>query len=277
MLYEQLQRKRAKRLYIIGHILIVSFIVCIAIMIWTDIGDVGFWVNAILYLGMTGFSSYIGAAWMNYLAKQSADSVKFAELDFSTVKLLEMSRVMAMRETFWRYRIHFFTLTGNRIAFAEEQNNRRFRALLPIIRILQLRIWLPMDYQFYISETLSYTLKKETGLKPFILYDQNYQIIARLTYKWYEIIRLKLHIEDENGTKIALLDGEILGNYIRVIDEKDGGNWIEVKTGGVPLEAMARFPQGGNIIDIKQNLSEKNKLIAFSSIIAVHSFYDLQE
>ncbi|KGA96780.1 hypothetical protein AJ85_00350 [Alkalihalobacillus alcalophilus ATCC 27647 = CGMCC 1.3604] len=68
-----------------------------------------------------------------------------------------------------------------------------------------------------------------------------------------------------------------MGNFCWKINWVDGQKWMNIKVGGVPVEAMELFPEGGHIIDIPHNLSEEKRLLAFASIVAIHSFYGLNE
>ncbi|GAJ98942.1 hypothetical protein JCM19055_1910 [Geomicrobium sp. JCM 19055] len=52
--------------------------------------------------------TYAGAFWLKHLTAEGVMSVSPDELEGSMKPLLESSRVMAMRETHWRYGIHFF-------------------------------------------------------------------------------------------------------------------------------------------------------------------------
>jgi len=87
---------------------------------------------------------------------------------------------------------------------------------------------------------------------------------------------LKIHLKDPDGTYLALLNAGFHGDTITLRDVQDE-EWMKIRVGGVPQESLALFPNGGHIIDIAHGLSEERRLLAFASLVTIHSFYNLQE
>lgn len=275
--FEDLQKRRIRRAFIIGHIaLACTFLSAGLIYIFWEIVWLRDTLMAVLFsLFPAAIAAYGGGAWLKHLAKQGSLSVTAEELEDSAMPLLESPRVMAMRETHWRYGIHFFTLKGKRIAYAEEINPANM-LWITILRLFGLRIWMSMKFEFFVSETNRLILEKKAGLKPFYFIDNDGKIIAKFTYKWHELIMLKIHVKDPDGKDLALLNGGLQGDIIKLTGY-DGEEWMQIKVGGVPLESMELFPNGGHIIDISHDLHVNKRLLAFASLIAIHSFYDLKE
>ncbi|GAK09491.1 hypothetical protein [Geomicrobium sp. JCM 19038] len=277
MNFEDLQKRRIRRAFIIGHILSVLTVV-FGFLLYQFYEHATLFVSLISWfitIFVMAVLTYAGAFWLKHLTVEGVMSVSPEELEGSMKPLLESSRVMAMRETHWRYGIHFFTVKGKRMAYAEEVNAANM-VLIAILRIINLRIWMNMTFEFHLSEDDKYTIEKKFGLRPFYLNDSQGNVIAKFTYKWHELIFLKIHLKGPDGTYLALLNGGFHGDTITLRDV-EGEDWMKIRVGGVPQESLALFPNGGHIIDIAHGLPEDRRLLAFASLVAIHSFYNLQE
>jgi len=275
--YKDLQKRRIRRTFIIGHITLAGalFFAGLTWIFWEILWLRAILINFLFALFPGAIVTYAGGFWLKHWTKQGLLSVAPEELEGSQVPLLESSRVMAMRETHWRYGIHFFTVKGKRIAYAEEVNPKNM-IWIAILRIFNLRIWMSMKFEFFISETNKLTLEKAAGLKPFYLKNREGKAIAKFTYRWIELIMIKIHVKSMEGDYLALLHGGFHGDIIKLTGHEDD-QWMEVKVGGIPRESLELFPNGGHIIDISHDLPKDKRLLAFASLIAIHSFYNLKE
>ncbi len=277
MNFNDLQKRRVRRAFLIGHVAVAGALLFAGItyLVWDIVWLRGTFITFIFSLLPIAVASYVGGLWLRHLSKQGALSVTAEELEGSARPLLESSRVMAMRETHWRYGIHFFTVKGKRIAYAQEVNPKNM-IWIAILCLLNLRIWMSMKFEFFISDTNRLTLEKTAGLKPFYLKDNDGKVIAKFTYKWIELIMIKIHVKSRDDDYLALLHGGFHGDLIKLTGNEED-QWMQVKVGGIPRQSMELFPYGGHIIDIPYDLPEEKRLLAFASLVAIHSFYNMKE
>lgn len=234
MNFEDLQKRRVRRALIIGHVM-VALSLLTGWLLYLFSGSP--FLETMMMTGFTSaisgvIASYAGALWLKHLTKQGMASISEEDLERSSKPLLESSRVMAMRETHWRYGIHFFTVKGKRMAYAEEVNPKNM-IFIALLRIVNLRIWMRMTFSFHLSETEQYTIEKKFGLAPFYLKDDRGNVLAKFTYRWYELLFLKIHLKSPDGTYVALLNGGFYGDVIS-LQSVEGEEWMRIRVGGVP-------------------------------------------
>ncbi len=200
---------------------------------------------------------------------------KFVE-SVPDTSILDQKRIIFNRSMNWTLECHYFSLQGEELAHMFERRYTKEKWWKPPLELLGLRMYLPVEYQFKIVHDQTYTLKKAGGWsKPLVLYSEDGQEVGRYEQMWKEITKLNFHMYNRSGDHVATMNGGMSGVEF-MINSVDEMQWGYMRIGGVPVEAMEVFQDGGDIFDINTELDQESRLLTIAAPIAIHTYYKIK-
>lgn len=274
MNYQTFQKKQAKRLHILAHIILLITLL-LTLLQWVfgvsyleDSDGMQALITGLIFsIILYGFSSITGN-----LARRD---LKKVNLSRNSSSIFDMGRIIFVSEIHWLKRFHFFALDGEQVAFVEEQIDKKQYRLRFLLNVIGLKTLLPSSYRLLLDQRFDLTLVQKAGFaKPITLIDQSGKKMASFLPNRKNLFKLDVHIE-VNGENVAAIDGGMGGYEFRVTSNEK--QWMFVRVGGVPTEAMELFAEGGNIVDISTDLKENEKVISLAALVAIHLLYNIKQ
>ena len=274
MNYSENQKSVTKIYFRVGIVLFIVGLIFLWIDYATDFQLEWMREMAVMVYLMTfggGLFSFTGV----YLRKQwEKDIVNIATLTMNEQTIYNASRVMfdAKMSFFGHY--VFFSLDGEKLAEVKQMvppDEKWLRILLSVVRLDRF-----LDETYYIQTgRKTYTLRKPQGWnRPYILKDEDDNVIAGYKNNSKLMSKLQIMIAEANGEVSGIIE-QGMSQEEQITSGNDGKQWLRIRIGGIPREAMELFASGhAHIVDIykhSQTDDERMKLIAIP--IVCQQFY----
>ncbi|MFC0471191.1 hypothetical protein ACFFHM_12010 [Halalkalibacter kiskunsagensis] len=172
-------------------------------------------IQALLSCTLMTLILYSFSWWTNQLAKRE---IKKVTID-RTNQLMSSSCILFQVDLHWLKQFHFFSLEGQRLAYAKENVKENWQIWKLPLHLLGIRGFLPIDYTFYVDQKQILTITKAGEWEsPLVLYNEKGKEIGRYYNNWRNFMRFDIRIQDPNGMEIASVEGGMGGHEFKVID-----------------------------------------------------------